>query len=68
MGTSERYAAKGDEERYKSVFGDIDEEEVEKLNEHLENRQLQIQQEKVTKDQALGRLEKELRKKFSNRI
>lgn len=68
IGTSEEYIAKGDEQRYKDVFGEIDDDEVDKLNEHLENRIIQIDQEQMEKEQALKVLERELQRKFKRRI
>jgi len=68
IGTAQRAVARGDEARYKSVFGDVNPEEVEKLNEHLENKSLAIQQEVDVKQQALERLEQALQKKFKRRI
>lgn len=68
LGGVEKYRSKTEEERYKEVFGEVTEEDVEKLNEHLENKVLKAEQEEESKQQTLKRLERELSNRFRKRI
>jgi len=68
LGVEYRAANKSDDERYKEVFGEVTGEDIEDLEQHLEDRSLVIEQESMSKDEALRRLEDELGSRFRNRI
>jgi hypothetical protein len=60
----------GDEDldRYNEVFGDVSEEEVEKLNEFLSRKADMDKQVRTTKEVAMEKLSRELAAKFKQRI
>ena len=68
IGVTHKTKDRSDEGRYKEVFGEVTDEDVEALNQHLEDRTLLIEQDRMSKQQAMERLEKELGTRFRNRI
>ncbi len=68
VGVAHKTKDLSDEGRYKEVFGEVTDEDVEALTQHLEDRTLVIEQEQMSKEQAMRRLEEELGARFRNRI
>ena len=62
--------AMGDDQdaRYREVFGDVTEADINALNEMLDNRQVTNAQESKSKDSAMRNLEQSLNKKFNQRV
>ncbi len=67
LGVTKETSASTDD-KYREVFGDVTEAEVQELNQHLEDKALILEQEEMSKKQAMERLEQELGTRFRNRI
>lgn len=60
--------SKTDEQRYRDVFGNVTEVDIQALNQFLEGRVEQAKQETTSKEVALTTLQSDLAKRFSKRI
>ena len=68
VGVAHKTRDRSEEGRYKEIFGDVTEEDIDNLTQHLDDKSLVIEQDQMSKDQAMKRLEEELGSRFRNRI
>lgn len=68
LGTHITKAAESDEDRYHRVFGEVSEDDVKALNQHLGEKAMAAEQMNKSKAAALSALQEELSRKFHSRI